>query len=476
MSPISNAWPSVSEFLGTLDTEYADRITSMFSFLCPRFIAIEAYASSLHQQNLPCRLITEHYTWGQSFIVFELVFSHKESWVIRCGLPPMGEYFNTAAQLERKILNEVAALSLIRTRTSIPVPTVISSHATTTPSSHPLGTDFPPFVLMTAMAGATIEDLGISTDPGGGDPLQGDEKKRPFLDRYLRDIADIHAQLSRITFDRIGSFTLAPDGVTITIGPGSDFGLGPFSSAREYFEIQAEAYERIASLDSEDISDTNSDDLAMARLKRQFTAALWRAAVMPLLDARDDWGPFPMRHGDLHSANVLVDPQTGGIVGVLDWDCAGTVPWEAFAVPTFEVSCDFVDPQERGFGDTGSSSGRREKGKNERLEVHRRFNAALRAAQISHAPLPLPPSGRTLADLHNSKAGHVAAYLAHWMFSTVCDYDYAGRALHKLIGLPDDMDVTFQKFVNAKSGGDVPPDGEVGLENPLCPALVSVSA
>ncbi|KAF5376121.1 hypothetical protein D9615_007672 [Tricholomella constricta] len=425
MLPISNAWPDVQASLKALEPEYADRITSMVASLRPRFNDIETYASSLHPTKCPCRIISDLYTWGQSFAVFEIVFDDGLSWIMRFGMRPMDAYFNTAEQLERKILNEVAALRLVRERTTIPVPHVIAFHPVPSPSN-PLGPAFPAFVLMTSMTGATIEERGISTS-GGGDPLQGDETKRPILLRYLRDIADIHVQLSRITFDQIGSFVLGADG-RVSVGPGADYGLGPFRSAREYFQLQADAYEKLAEVDAPEGNDPT------ARLKRQFVASLWRAAIMPLLDERDDKGPFPMRHGDLHNENILVD-EAGHIVGVLDWDCAGTVPWEAFAVPTFEVSGDFVD---LGYGS-----------RDERLAVHDAFNAALREAQDA----PIPPSGRTLAELHNSNAGHVAAYLAYWMFSMACDYDHTGRALHTIMGLPDDMDLAFQKYVDAHARG-----------------------
>ncbi|KAF8064019.1 phosphotransferase enzyme family-domain-containing protein [Lyophyllum atratum] len=427
MPPISTTWPDVCASLTVLEPEYADRITSMVALLRPRFTDIEAYASSLHptKPKLPCRIIADHYTWGQSFAVFEILFDDGLSWIMRFGMRPMDAYFNTAEQLERKILNEVAALQLVRERTTIPVPRVIAFHPVPSPSN-PLGPDFPAFVLMTAMTGVTIEERGIATS-GGGDPLGGDESKRPILLRYLRDMADIHVQLSRITFDSIGSFVLGGDG-RVSVGPGADYGLGPFGSAREYFQIQADAYEKLAEVEVLEGSDPT------AQLKRQFVASLWRAAIMPLLDERDDKGPFPMRHGDLHNDNILVDA-TGHIVGVLDWDCAGTVPWEAFAVPTFEVSGDFVD---LGYGS-----------RDERLAVHDAFNAALREAQDA----PIPPSGRTLAELHDSNAGHVAAYLAYWMFSMACDYDHTGRALHTIMGLPDDMDLAFQKFVNARARG-----------------------
>jgi hypothetical protein len=39
--------------------------------------------------------------------------------------------------------------------------------------------------------------------------------------------------------------------------------------------------------------------------------------------------PFIFRfcHGDLHDRNILIDPTTGRITGILDWECAGFRPW-----------------------------------------------------------------------------------------------------------------------------------------------------
>lgn len=386
MAPLSDTWPDVQLSLEQLPLEFADRVTSLVEWLTPHFENIETYVTSLHPRKRSCRIVKDNYTWGQSFVVFEIVFEGpeeektnndeddnsvavedttplqaEESWIIRFGMKPMDALFNTAAQLERKILNEAAALHLVRTRTTIPVPRIISCHPVAGDSDpsehqqlhgpHPLGPTFPAFVLMTAIRGITIEDCGIAihelgqADPGS-DLLQGDEVKRPILKQYLRDIADIHVQLSRITFDKIGGFVLDKEG-NVSVGPGADFGLGPFDTAKEYFAIQAEAYERLAEAASEeDDPEENGDgeEKSAELLKRQFVASLWRTAMMPLVDERDAGGPFPMRHGDLHSENVLVD-ETGHIVGVLDWDCAATVPWEAFAVPTFEVSGHFGEPK-----------------------------------------------------------------------------------------------------------------------------------
>jgi len=39
--------------------------------------------------------------------------------------------------------------------------------------------------------------------------------------------------------------------------------------------------------------------------------------------------PFIFRfcHGDLHDGNILIDPSTGKITGIIDWECAGFRPW-----------------------------------------------------------------------------------------------------------------------------------------------------
>jgi hypothetical protein len=422
MTRISDAWPNPHQSLQDLEPDHVHRITLAVSFLQSHLQGIRAFASSLHPQQRLCNIDTDRFTWGQSFTVFEVVFDDGLSWILRLGMCSDDEYYNTTAQLERKILNEAAALHLVRERTTIPVPAIIAYSPVTSPSS-PLGPDAPPFVMMTALQGTTIEDLGIAISEEG-DPLQGDDTKRPILERYLSDIADLHVQLSRITFDQIGSFVLNSDD-SVTIGPGAEYGVGPFTSAQKYFEVQAEAYEMLAQVEGSD--DGTDDD----RQRRQFVASLWKDAVMSHLDKRDDAGPFPMRHGDLHSQNILVD-SSGHIVGVLDWDCAGTVPWEAFAVPTFEVSGDFVD---LGYGN-----------KEDRLVVHEAFNRRLR--QIDNSPKS--PSGRTLADLHDSKAGHIAGYLAYWMLCTACDYDYTGRALHDIMGSEQDIETDFRNFAVAR--------------------------
>ncbi|KAG2005507.1 serine/threonine protein kinase [Coprinopsis cinerea AmutBmut pab1-1] len=387
--PISDSWPDLEASLEQLDEPTAKRITSLHDHLLPHSTEISAYATSLHPQNLPSRLITSTYTWGQSFLVYEIVFERPddestvdESWVARFGLPPYegDEFFNTPEQLERKILNEVGALKVVKERTTVPVPTIYGYCArhgdgfqrkfgggvtvdSATRKPHPLGEAFPAFILMSALRGKTIEECGIPIHELGGhwdvEPASPDECPHftsPILKNYLTSLANIHMQLSQITFPQIGSFTM--DDVTgeVRIGPMAEFGLGPFDTAEEYYGTLAEAFKRIAEA-SEEEEDEEEGDVALTMeedesktvtlssaqvksLRRMFTAAIFPLALGPHVSSSNDRGPFPLRHGDLHSENILVDEETGNIVGVIDWEGAGTVPWEVAGGLNWEVQGD----------------------------------------------------------------------------------------------------------------------------------------
>lgn len=47
----------------------------------------------------------------------------------------------------------------------------------------------------------------------------------------------------------------------------------------------------------------------------------------PLFGPSADPFIFRFCHGDLHDGNILIDPTTGKITGIIDWECAGFRPW-----------------------------------------------------------------------------------------------------------------------------------------------------
>jgi len=47
----------------------------------------------------------------------------------------------------------------------------------------------------------------------------------------------------------------------------------------------------------------------------------------PLFGQSTDPFIFRFCHGDLHHQNILINPSTGKITGIIDWECAGFRPW-----------------------------------------------------------------------------------------------------------------------------------------------------
>ncbi|KAJ2919560.1 hypothetical protein MD484_g844, partial [Candolleomyces efflorescens] len=471
MPPISDFWPPVEPSLELLDEPTHKRITSLHHHLCESTITVpvedvvtaggsektmtlwervETWALDVYHKSpsrrvkgasgssgVQCRMVRDQWTWGQSFLVYEIVFyrdrgseedvgeeeedSILESWVIRFGLPPYegDEFFNTPDQLERKILNEVGALKVVKQRCSpdlVPVPDVwgfCARHGREFQqifggivedevdengkkrNPHPLGPSFPAFILMSAMKGKTIEEcgfpvheLGIHFDELEAPPPSFEEEggylSSPILRTYFKSLAKIHYALSQVTFDKIGSFTVDEETGEVGIGPMAEFGLGPFDKAEEYFGVMGEAFKRIADAsaaapeededeESEDADAQNSNplnlkDSEIAGLRRQYAASLFQKALGSHLSPLTNTGPFPLRHGDLHSENILVDEETGEIVGVIDWEGAGTVPWEVAGALNWEVQGEVVEWD-------GNVKPRR-------TGVHTAFNEALKEVEV----------------------------------------------------------------------------------------------
>src|ERR1700694_724600 len=57
-----------------------------------------------------------------------------------------------------------------------------------------------------------------------------------------------------------------------------------------------------------------------------------------------DSGPFPLRHPDLNTANLLFDDEYN-IVGLLDWTATQSAPWQTFVVPPNEFESSIFRPQ-----------------------------------------------------------------------------------------------------------------------------------
>lgn len=119
-------------------------------------------------------------------------------------------------------------------------------------------------------------------------------------------------------FPKIGAIIRCQDG-TYDVGPLPGLG-GPFDTVTEYLMAWAET------AIFNDMEGADDEIKASIMAFPQKLKAL--AANIP---ARDH-GPFPLVHDDFGHNNIVVDDDYN-ILGVIDWEHAGSMPWESVFFP-----------------------------------------------------------------------------------------------------------------------------------------------
>lgn len=156
------------------------------------------WVSTFHPDKLPCQLDgTFHH--GAFNAGIKMVFSDSTAWMVR--FPRVGRVSDDYT--DEKVAMEVTALSLIRNRTTIPVPRV---QAWGPASSNPLGLG--PFIIMDFVNGVSLSDL--LQDPNAERPgrVVREDISDYDLEVIYRQMANFLLQLFKLNFDRIGSLPL----------------------------------------------------------------------------------------------------------------------------------------------------------------------------------------------------------------------------------------------------------------------------
>jgi aminoglycoside phosphotransferase (APT) family kinase protein len=155
------------------------------------------WVSTFHPDKLSCRLDgTFHY--GAFNAGIKMVFSDSTAWMVR--FPRVGMVCDAYA--DEKVAMEVTALSLIRNRTTIPVPRV---QAWGLAASNSLGLG--PFIIMDFIDGVSLSDL--LQDPNGDRPsrVMREDISDGDIEVMYRQLANFLLQLFKLDFDRIGSLS-----------------------------------------------------------------------------------------------------------------------------------------------------------------------------------------------------------------------------------------------------------------------------
>jgi hypothetical protein len=409
---ISDNWPDPNITLENYEDEYRMGLRSFVNSL--NLGSLAKYASNLHPNKLPCRISSQKFQFGQTFVVFEVQFDDI-SWILRIMQPPSLLLQSADAAL-KKMRSEVITLKYISSQTSIPVPKILAAHFSHSDTDG-LEDQFPPFMLETALPGRCISDLGIIMTDGSitFDSLSSGQKL--VVQNYHHDLAKFHISLSSLTFPTIGSLSPDESGNTIVVA-NPEYREGPFKTPKEYFLFLADKLEQLA-LVYEDLEE---------RPKRLFTAMAWRRAVASLLEAEASEAPFPLWHGDLHHENILVD-EAGHITGVLDWDCAAVVPWEQFGIPSFQLGHFWTSqPKNQVIG----------------------FNVSVFSHELTKAEPPKEKTaGRLLSAWHKSEIATVASFLGYFMSTMECDYDCVGRSIYNTMGWGS-IDVAYDAYMQSQ--------------------------
>lgn len=291
---------------------------------------------------------------------------------------------------------EVAAMDMVRSRTNIPVPQV---YLYCSSPQNPVRAEW---ILMEYIRGETLGDcfgsltfqqkmrtatelaiimsslFNIKAARSGSLNLKCGRDDRDFCLHSLRYHLDTPNNLNTLTTSADSHLGVGPiNDVTFLDYPRqvSPSRCGPFRSELEFLEAFA----------FRGHPPTRSDD----KLERWAFEKVFEVyhAVRPLYRGfgsssnADQGDTFHFSHGDLSSWNVLVDPESGGITGVIDWEMAGFRPaWLA------AVGCGWFNDDSDRFLMTDDQDGRlgyaEDTPADTRLRAHFRLQLAERSMEL----------------------------------------------------------------------------------------------
>ncbi|CAF9925755.1 hypothetical protein IMSHALPRED_006780 [Imshaugia aleurites] len=267
-----------------------NRISSMEPFLTSiRWEKLCSHASSLNNDK-PCTLDPQIVRGGRNLVRI-LEFADGARWMARL---------------------EVDCMKLVRELTSVPVPEIYGHNA----SADLIGA---PFILMEALYGNVAVDMDGSLIPN----------EQKFL--FYSSLARYQAEISSITFPKIGSIIQGPNG-TYDVGPLPKLG-GPFATTTKYLKAWAKHARFYGGTDGlKESCGPYGDEI----LQRVLAFPQKISELTGKIALREN-GPFPLIHPDFFHSNIIADDNWKPL-GVIDWEYAQSAPWETVEFPlTFSL-------------------------------------------------------------------------------------------------------------------------------------------
>jgi hypothetical protein len=170
------------------------------------------WLSSIHPQQLPCSIELNKYNYpywrnGSFNACLKVTFSNDKAFMIRLPMPGK----TRDRHLDEKVAAEVAAISIIRQMTDVPVPEVLAWGPA---SDNRLGLG--PFMLVEYVQGLPLQSLLLNP---GSDIMKADVDKM-LLRGMFRRMIEVQLKLYSVDLKVIGSLDLQPQ-ARVNVGYGS---------------------------------------------------------------------------------------------------------------------------------------------------------------------------------------------------------------------------------------------------------------
>ncbi|KIM36094.1 hypothetical protein M413DRAFT_31995 [Hebeloma cylindrosporum] len=260
-----------------------------------------------------------------------------------------------------KTESEVAAMDFVRSRTSLPVPQVF---AYCSEANNPVGAEW---LIMEHMSGV---EMGVAWDD-----LQLPQKRRLAL-----DLIDLYDQFSLLKAEGCGGIyqsvkstsdssrvnlkhprsprwaPLSPESLRMlrthcnhsldngyALGPIHDIALLKYrlvvpSPSQTLPTFTTDEYVKLIAFNGNPSTRSHDDLPTREKCVQLFQSIQNLYPNSMVFGPSADASNFRFSHGDLHDGNILIDPQSGAITGIIDWEAAAFRPlWaEVCGVGWFE--------------------------------------------------------------------------------------------------------------------------------------------
>ncbi|EPS44173.1 hypothetical protein H072_1869 [Dactylellina haptotyla CBS 200.50] len=259
--------------------------------------------------------------------------SSAGQWILRVTLPVDPVY---------KTASEVATLKLVASYTSLPVPPVAAYWDGTDSDSSAdksLGLEW---IIMGKLPGITLSDAWTDIDL---------DMKIGIVESIADKLHELY-ECKEARFSALGniygkqelqkpSLSEAPYSIGRIVSMAffwdqrlqQPVNRGPFSSSAEWLTSRLQLVEQECN-DILESDQTDSDDKKDAEYFKSTVQRLTKQ--MKFFCQPLEENIFVLHHDDLNSHNILIDPVSGALTGILDWECVSAVPiWKSCQLPHF---------------------------------------------------------------------------------------------------------------------------------------------